>query len=213
MITLYLVRHGTAENRNDVLYGRMPGTHLSARGLEEVRDLARGFAPLAIDALIASPLERTRQTAAPIAEACGLEVELDEALLEVDFGDWTGLPFTELRRRDDWQRWNAARSLARAPGGERMQDVVARARACIDRLAERRPDGRVVVVTHGDVVRGLLVDFLGMSMDHIYRLEITPASVSTVELYDRDCRLLGVNRRPGAAVPPPRHAPPRPDHR
>lgn len=199
MTRFHLVRHGAHAELGRVLSGRGP-IALSAEGARQAEALAAHFADLPIAALHTSPLPRTRQTAAPIAARLGLLAEPNEALNEVDFGAWSGQSFAALDNEPHWRAWNLFRSTAQAPGGERMVEVQARMLAEIARLHARHPQGEVVLVSHGDVLRATLVHFLGMPLDLLARIEIGPASVSVIEVGAENARVLLLNGMPAQGV-------------
>lgn len=152
--------------------------------------------PLA--AVVASPLERTRQTADPLARDHGLDLTVAPQVNEIDFGGWTGATFASIDADPRWRRYNAARSLTPAPRGELMIEVQTRAfRALLD-LRDLHDGGHVAVVSHGDVIRGLLMYLLGMPIDFVHRLDIAPARISIVDLSADAPRVLLVN---GDSVP------------
>lgn len=198
MTRFLLLRHASADYDPGCLPGRMPGVHLDEAGREEARALAAHLEEVPLTAVYASPLERTRETAAAVAEPHGLEPTPSEAFLEVDVGEWTGMTFEELDGRPEWRSWNEFRSTARAPGGESMASVLERALDGLDAVRRREPDGPVAVVSHCDVIRGLLTHFLGMPLDHLLRLEVATASVSTVDVHPWGPRIRGVNVTPAS---------------
>ena len=181
MIRILLVRHGVTDPMRDLLCGRMPGVHLNAEGRKQAQALGRNLAAIRdLQAVYASPLERTAETAAPIAAAHGLTVQSEPGFLELDYGHWTGCAFHDVRGHDYWAEYNRFRSLSEAPGGESLLDVQGRAWAALFRILRQHQEGAVAVVTHGDVIRALLLMLLGMPLDFIYRLEVLPASVATI---------------------------------
>ena len=183
MTTFYLVRHGMTDGVGHYLAGTSAtGTPVNAVGQRQVERLAQLFRNEALSAVVSSPLIRTRQTAEAIARECGLAVQFASAFLEVEAGEWTGATVDELERNPEWKRYNTVRSLVRPPGGELMIDVQQRSVAAILDLASAHPDGRIVVVSHGDVIRSLLMYFLGMPFEFVHRIEIAPASISVVTL-------------------------------
>ncbi len=197
MTGLLLVRHASVDGLGRVLAGRTPGIHLHDRGRAEADALARSLADVPIRAVHAGPLDRARETAAPLAAIHGLDPTIDPAFDEVDFGVWTGVAFQELDAREDWRRWNEQRATARPPGGESMADVLDRALSGVRALRAAHGEGRVVVVSHGDVIRPLIAHFLGLHLDHLLRFEVAPASISAVSLEDAGARVLAVNRTIG----------------
>jgi probable phosphoglycerate mutase len=178
--TVFLVRHGAHDLLGRNLCGRMEGVVLNSVGQSEAEALARRFAREPVGAVYASPLERARQTAAPIARAVGRPLTLTDALNEIDFGDWTGAEFAALQGDLRWNLWNTVRSAHRPPGGESFAEAQARVAAWLDEVFRRHPDGSVIGVCHGDLIRAALVHVLGLSLDHYDRLEVEPGSVSVV---------------------------------
>jgi probable phosphoglycerate mutase len=192
-LTLFLLRHAPHDRVGDLLCGRMPGIALGETGLWQAARLARRFPPGTLDALYSSPVQRCRETAAAVGAACGLEPATVPEAEEVDFGDWTGASFAALNSDPAWQRWNRDRDTAAAPGGEAMATVQARVLALLGQLRARHPEGRVAVVTHAEIVRTAVLQVLGLPMQAWERLEVSPASVSILELWPGGGRVLGLN--------------------
>lgn len=186
MIRILLIRHGTTDLLGRVLYGRMPAVYLNAEGLRQAERLAEALsARYKIAGVLSSPLERARQTAQPIADCNDLDIDIDDRITEVDVGLWMGKSFEELNQLAEWKTYNRNRSTNRPPGGESMMQVQVRAWQAIEKLTQcdsASGETAIAVITHGDVIRCLLLLLLGMSIDHIHRLEIAPASVSEVLL-------------------------------
>lgn len=195
--TFHLIRHGTYGLLGRVLAGRTRGHSLDETGLAQARALAEVLADRPIAAVVSSPLERTCETAAPIAARFGLEVGIEPDVIELDFGDWTGRSFESLRTWSGWEAFTRFRSTAQVPGGEAMLAVQARSVAAIVRLRAAYPDGEVVIVSHGDVIKSVLAHFLTIPIDMFRRFDIAPASRSIVAVTDADARVLAVN------IPPP----------
>jgi broad specificity phosphatase PhoE len=194
--TFYLIRHGEHTLLGRVLVGRMPGVGLSERGRAEARWLAARLAEERIGALYASPMQRTRETAALIAAELQLPVGTREDVIELDYGEWTGATFEAVRGDPRWQMWVRSRSTATLPGGESMRAVQQRVVAALFDLCAAHPDGRVAIVSHGDVIRAALLFALGMPLDFYSRIEVAPASISTIHLESGGLRVLGINERP-----------------
>jgi len=194
-VTVFLlVRHAAQDDVGRVLAGRTPGIHLGATGRAQAAALGARLKPEPIDAIHTSPRERTRETAEAIAAAAGLPDPLvTEALDEIDFGPWSGRSFDNLNDDPDFRRWNAARSLARTPGGESMLDVQRRALAHMERVAAEAGERTVVLVSHADVIKAVVAHVLGLSTDAWWRFEISPASITRLVLADWGAKLVQLN--------------------
>jgi broad specificity phosphatase PhoE len=182
MTTFLLVRHGTVNAIGRYLAGRAPNEHLNDVGRAQVEGMAERFAGVTIDAIFTSPLERARETAGALLQCAGGTLVSADELLELDFGEWTGKTFDELSADPRWARFNTHRTTTRIPGGELIVEVQNRTVRFIQRLADERPDGRVMLVTHGDVIRSAICFYLGLPLDQMQRFEVDCASVSVLEL-------------------------------
>lgn len=175
------VRHGQTPTTGKELPGRRPGLHLADSGREQAQATADAVARLPkVDAIYSSPLERARETAAPIAAARGLRVQVDKGLVEVDIGDWTGEELKSVRRTPAWKVVQRYPSGFRFPGGESFLDLQARIVGTIERLVAAHPGGTVVAVSHADVIKAAVVQALGSPLDMFQRLSISPCSVTAV---------------------------------
>ena len=185
-MTVLLLRHGrSTSNTAHVLAGRTEGVDLDDRGREQAAELVGLLAPLPIRALVRSPLLRCRRTLEPLAEAMNLEPVVDERLAEVDYGQWTGRTIGELAKEPLWAVVQAHPSAAVFPGGEGLAQVQARAVAAVrhhDRRLAEQHDGDTlwVACTHGDVIKAVLADALGMHLDSFQRITADPASMSVI---------------------------------
>lgn len=194
MTVFHLVRHAEHDLLGRVLTGRMPGVPLNECGREQALRLARHFSDKAVAAVVSSPLERAKETAAPIAAMLGLEVVTDAGLDEIDFGDWTGLAFEALQDSPDWHAWNQVRGTAPTPGGETMLEALARALRTVARLRRAYPGGEVVLVSHQDVLKAVLAHGLGVPLDLMQRIEVGPGSCSVLRMFDDGrVQIAGVN--------------------
>ena len=188
MATVILVRHGrTSANAAGTLAGRLPGVRLDEVGLEQATRTAERIAVVPLAAVVSSPLERCRQTARAIARAhpAAPRVSTDRGITECDYGEWQGRPLKELAREKLWTTVQAQPSAATFPGGESLAAMQARAVAAVRRHdaaveAEHGASAVWVAVTHGDIVKSLLADALGMHLDLFQRLGVDPASVSVI---------------------------------
>jgi broad specificity phosphatase PhoE len=192
--TFVLIRHASCDPVGQSIAGRRSGVHLNDVGKRQADRLADRLSGVAFAGVYSSPLERALETVGPLALRQRLDVQVAAGFTEIDFGDWTGRTLAELDQLPDWRRFNSFRSGARIPGGENMADVLARVLHEIDRLCERHPAGDpVAVVSHGDVLRVLLAHALGVSPDHMQRLELSPASISILQLEYHGPRILLLN--------------------
>lgn len=184
MTTVLLVRHGrTAANASGVLAGRSRGVHLDDRGREQVARLGQALAALPIDGVVTSPLERAKETAAPLCKGDrGLRpMKVDRSFIECDYGDWTGESLKRLSKLALWKVVQATPSAVLFPGGESMLAMQQRAVDGVRRWnAQIGPSGMYVIVSHGDVIKAILADALGMHLDQFQRIHVDPASVSVV---------------------------------
>ena len=193
MSTFYLIRHATNDFVGTALAGWKPHVHLNSEGQKQARTLAEKLAHVRFHQVVSSPLERAQETALPLAKQQRVEIQTEPALGEVNFGDWTGKTISELSSDPLWVRWNAFRSVARIPNGESMTEIQGRAVAALTRLHHRFPSETIAIVSHGDVIRALLLCVLGMPLDFIHRIEISPASYSILKLYDASAQVLAMN--------------------
>lgn len=196
--TVLLVRHAAHALVDNTLCGRKPGVHLGDRGRAQAERLAEKLAERAVDAVRTSPMERARETAEPIARRLGVEPEVAQDLIEIDFGAWTGKRFDELDAEPGWARWNTIRSQTRPPGGEAMIEAQARIVRHLEGLRESHAGRSVALVTHGDLIKTALAYHLGLPIDAWNRFEILPASVSALRLSEWGSTILSLNE----ATPP-----------
>lgn len=192
--TVHYVRHGTTPTTGSVLPGRARGLHLADEGRRQAEAVAERLGALKkVDAVYASPLERTRETAAPIAGRLGLRVAAHRGLLECDFGDWTGRPLKELAKLPEWATVQRYPSGFRFPAGESFAEMQARITGTVAELVGRHPGGTVVVVSHADPIKAAVASALGTHLDLFQRIVISPCSVTSVLYGAGGPAVLGVN--------------------
>jgi broad specificity phosphatase PhoE len=203
MLTILLIRHANCDHVGRRIAGRASGVHLNAAGRLEAAILAEALAQSSatahqehLEAIYTSPVERAVETAEILAARLGVPVRPALGLIELDFGEWTGRSLEELDTDTWWRQWNEQREATRIPGGELMAEGVNRAMAELDRLGCDHPNGTVAAVSHGDIIRGVLLRYLGIGLDHVHRLEVSPASVSVV----RGGQVIAVNWQPGGPL-------------
>lgn len=177
--TILLVRHGTTPTTGQSLPGRAPGLHLADEGVRQAERAAERIAELArVDAVYCSPLERTRETAAPIGKAVGLRPRVERGLLECDFGDWTGAKLSDLFKRPEWRTVQQAPSTFRFPEGESFTEMQVRIVGTLDRLRARHAGGTIVCVSHADPIKAAVAHAIGTHLDLFQRIVISPCSIS-----------------------------------
>jgi probable phosphoglycerate mutase len=191
--TLLLIRHGQTDWIAKGIAGRLPDVHLNAEGRDQAARLAGRCAPLPLAAIYSSPMERALETAAPVADAVGLEVRPCPEAVELDFGEWVGHSIPGLGSDPRWRAFNSYRSFSGAPGGELMPQVQTRIVQAMARIRAAHPGEAVALVSHGDVIRAAVAYCLGVPLDLFLRIEIRPASVSSVRFSDESLLVLGVN--------------------
>jgi probable phosphomutase (TIGR03848 family) len=178
-----LVRHGQTPTTGKVL-------HLAEKGEQQAAAVAQRIATLQTDkrkvaAVYASPLERTRETAAPIAKALGLPVRRNQGLLEAEFGDWTGAELKKLYKLPEWRTVQRNPSGFRFPGGESFTEMQTRICGTIGKLRIAHPGQTVVAVSHADPIKAAVAHAMGTHLDLFQRIVISPCSVSAI-LYGVD---------------------------
>jgi probable phosphomutase (TIGR03848 family) len=203
MATVLLVRHGrTSANEKGILAGSAPGTVLDTRGIEQAQALADLLAGYEVSAIIASPLERTMQTAEVLATSLvsksgtALEISSEPALAECEYGDWTGRSLAELAKEEMWRAVQDHPASVIFPGtdGESMANMAQRAVGAIRRWNDLLgPDAVYVAVSHGDVIKAILADALGMHLDLFQRIGADPCSVSVVNYTPSKPFVLSIN--------------------
>lgn len=185
-MTVILLRHGrSTSNTAHVLAGRSEGVDLDDKGREQAAELIDRIGELPVRAVVCSPLLRCRRTVEPLAEALGVETIVDDRFAEVDYGQWTGRKIADLVNEPLWAVVQAHPSAAVFPGGEGLAEVQTRAVAAVRdhdaRLAEQHGgDALWLVCTHGDVIKAVIADALGLHLDGFQRVSADPASMSVI---------------------------------
>lgn len=182
------MRHGVTPTTGKELPGRAPGLHLSDAGRRQAEAAAARVASFRTDdrpvsAVYSSPLERTQETAEPIAKALECDVVVDDGLIELDIGEWTGLTLKAASKRREWATVQRYPSGFRFPGGESFVDLQSRIVATVDRLRSAHPGELVVAVSHAEPIRVLVAHALGTHLDMFQRIVVSPASTTAI-LYD-----------------------------
>ena len=194
-----LVRHGQTPTTGTSLPGRAPGLHLADDGRNQAEAVAARIAELkTVDAIYASPLERARETAAPIGKARGIKVKVDRGLLECDFGDWTGANLKDLFKLPEWQTVQKFPSGFRFPNGESFTEMQGRIVGCLDRMRAEHPGGVVVAVSHADPIKAAVAQAMGTHLDLFQRIVISTCSVTAIAYGTTGPVVLTVNSTGGS---------------
>ncbi|MFI1003524.1 histidine phosphatase family protein [Streptomyces galbus] len=187
MPTLILVRHGrSTANTSAVLAGRTPGVALDERGLEQAAALPGRLADLPIAEVVTSPLQRCRETLQPLLDARpGLPVHTEERINECDYGDWSGRKLAELTDEPLMQVVQAHPSAAAFPGGESMRGMQSRAAEAVREWNARverdhGADAVYLMCSHGDIIKSLVAEALGLHLDLFQRITVEPCSVTVI---------------------------------
>jgi probable phosphoglycerate mutase len=193
IMNLLLIRHGKNDWVGDRLAGWTPNVHLNQEGRDQATALVQQLSHISLDAIYSSPLERTLETAQPLAEARGLTIQACKELGETRYGDWTGRALKELKNDDLWPVVQVYPGGVRFPNGESMREVQARIVAKLDDIRDTHPGQTVTVVSHSDPIKIAAATYLGLPLDLFQRLTISPASVTAFSFTRFGPRLICLN--------------------
>ncbi len=192
--TILLVRHGRTPTTGKVLPGRAKGLHLSDEGLAQAERAAERITALKkVGAVYASPMERTKETAAPIAKALGLRVRSNRGLLEADFGAWTGRNLKDLMKLAEWKQVQSYPSGFRFPEGESFPEMQQRIVGALGNIVEEHPGETVVAVSHADPIKAAVAHAMGTHLDLFQRIVVGPCSITAITYTPGGPIVLGVN--------------------
>ncbi len=201
-----LVRHGQTPTTGKLLPGRAPGLHLSETGQAQAEAVGRRLADqpkLEVEAVYASPLERTKETARFIAAALGLKVKTEKGLLEADIGDWTGQELKAVAKTPEWKIVHSYPSGFRFPGGESFVEMQTRTVSALERLRLAHPGKTIVAVSHADTIKAAVAHALGTHLDLFQRIVISPCSVTAIAYGAGGPTVLSVNSTADGPAPKP----------
>lgn len=191
----HLVRHGHHPLIGQKLCGRREGVTLDDEGVGQMRGIASAFRDRSVATLQCSPQPRARRSAEIVAEVLALDIEEVGAADELEFGEWSGLSFTSLDDDPRWRQWNEHRCSTRPPGGESMREVQQRLTAHLEALARSQETGAVLIVSHAEPIRAVVLGCLGLPLGRYAEIEVEPASISTIEVAGDRKRVLRINGR------------------
>jgi len=193
-----MVRHGKTPSTGKLLPGRAKGLHLSETGIQEALVVAERLSKIKkVAAIYASPLERARETAAPIAKALKQKVIINKGLLECDFGDWTGEELAKLMKLPEWSNVQRAPSTFRFPKGESFTEMQTRMVSTLDDLRKKHSGGVVICVSHADPIKAAVAHAMGTHIDLFQRIVISTCSVTAVSYSSFGPVVLTVNSTGG----------------
>jgi len=203
MTRIVLLRHAhSVANAKSILAGRTPGVNLSERGLKESLEVADRLGEVEFSAIRISPLERCSQTIEPLIAKINQqnkktkasdEFEIEEDLVEVDYGKWTGRKLVALSKEKDWKIVQNTPSAMYFPGGEGLLQVQARGMRALNVIAHSPGQGAKLLVSHGDVIKAIIAGVIGTHLDHFQKIIIDPASISILDFTGKDYRVLTLN--------------------
>ena len=201
MPVFLLIRHGETDyNKKMRLPGRLPGVHLNKKGHQQAQTLAEALARAPIKAIYSSPLERTMETAAPLAECLKITIIPLPGLLETDSGEWQGKYVRRLRRQKMWKSVQLHPTLFHFPGGEAIVDCQYRMVQVIETLRREYKDQDLVAcISHADPIKQVVAYYLGLPLDNFQRMSIETASITALLVTDTGSRLLMLNHNPSFA--------------
>lgn len=189
---ILLIRHGNIDMAQRVP-GRLPDVHLSPEGVEQMKKLSESLADVKIDAIYASPLDRTVESANIIAQNRSIEIQKCDPLVEINFGNWTGKKFADLESDPEWKQFHSYRNGTIIPDGELMVEVEARMVKLIEELFRKHQGKTLVLVSHNDPIKSVIAHYLGISLDMFHRITITTASISILSMYHDLVEIRGIN--------------------
>ncbi len=193
MNRLLLVRHALNDWVGKRVAGWTPGISLNKEGRKQAARLAEWLAPVPLEAIYSSPLERALETAEPIAKSHGLEVKIRERLGETRYGELTGQAIEDVLKTDMWAKFRAYPSKTRFPGAETIYEVQVRVVAELEEILQTHSDGNTAVVTHADVIRVAVAHYIGLSLDLLGRIWISPASLTILRFGEWGPRLTNLS--------------------
>ena len=169
--------------------GWTPGISLNEEGQEQAARLAEWLEPVPLEAIYSSPLERAKETADPIASSHGLDIEIRDSIGESRYGELDGKRIEEIFKSELWEQWLRHPSRTRFPGAETTYEVQVRVVAALEQILQEHPEGNIALVSHADPIRVAVAHYIGLPLDLVGRLWVSPASVTTIRFDEWGPRL------------------------
>jgi len=194
MTTFIFLRHAeSTANVEGILAGRLPGTFLTKKGERQARALTLIIRKFAIDRILSSPLERCLQTVQPVANVMHKRVEKDPAFLEMNYGEWSGRSLKELRKESGWKIIQRTPSQFTFPQGEGFTSAANRVERQLNKLSRKFPKKRILIVSHGDIIKLAAAKALNMEIDDFQRIIVDPCSFTVIDWNGSERSLLQLN--------------------
>ena len=189
MNQLLLIRHALNDWVGRRVPGWTPGISLNEEGRKQATRLAEWLAPVPLEAIYSSPLERAVETAEPIARSHGFDLQLRDSLGDTRYGELTGQAIEDILKTDMWEEFRAYPSRTRFPGAETIYEVQVRVVAELEQILQNHPEGNIAVVAHGDVIRVAVAHYIGLALDLLGRIWVSPASLTILRFGEWGPRL------------------------
>ena len=196
MTTLYLLRHAhSIANEKGILAGRLEGVRLSDEGERQARELAAYLAKIPLTHIYSSPLERCLQTVESFARRKKVRVVSEPGIQEMDYGKWSGEKLSSLSKKPLWRTIKKNPMRVRFPEGESFEEAAERLEKALIRIAKKHPKKKVLLVTHGDIIKMAIQKTLQGDMNKFQRIVVDPASLTVLEWDSKTRFLLSANQK------------------
>ena len=194
MTTVFFLRHAeSTANRNGILAGRIPDISLSERGFKESKKLVKTLTDLEFDLIISSPIQRCVETLTPFLKRSGKNLTLEPGFQEMDYGNWSGKELKILSKKPEWKSVQSNPEVFRFPKGESFKEASQRVSAALERIEEQYAKKRILVATHGDIIKLAVALTLGLPINKFQKLIVDPASISTIDLEHK--KVIALNQK------------------
>lgn len=196
MGSIIFLRHGQAINNTErILAGRTPGVPLTEKGIDQAKKAAKFLEDMNISAIYSSPIERAKNTAEIVGEKNSIDVKIDERLIELDMGKFTGMPYEQIfsSHGNVFMKFYRGELEIAHNGVETFADVKKRVLGIVDHVIDKHPNENVVLVTHMDPIKAMLSTVVSLSPENLFELIIANASLNIFREYNRKFSISGIN--------------------
>jgi probable phosphomutase (TIGR03848 family) len=196
MTTFLLLRHAhSVANKAGILAGQLEGIGLSKDGIAQVNKLTSSFENLKIDRIISSPMQRCLETVEGIARSKRKRISIDERLIEMNYGSWSGKKLSKLSRMKEWKVIQTKPSAFRFPQGESFKELEERIESLLKDLSRKYPKETILIITHGDIVKIAASLTVGSGLNNFQKFAIDPCSLTTLSWGSKARMLLTFNQK------------------